>query len=53
MNNFGFAGRHFLQIGGTAIGTKVVPSFANTYMGGSNPPMYRPTIHNHYFGLDT
>ena len=33
MNNFDFAGRHFLQIGGTAMGTKVAPSFANTYMG--------------------
>ena len=33
MNNIDFAGRHFLQIGGTAMGTKVAPSFANTYMG--------------------
>ena len=33
MNNFSFAGRHFLQVGGTAMGTKVAPSFANTYMG--------------------
>ena len=33
MNNFEFAGRHFLQVGGTAMGTKVAPSFANTYMG--------------------
>ena len=33
MNNFDFAGRHFLQVGGTAMGTKVAPSFANTYMG--------------------
>ena len=33
MNNFDFANRHFLQIGGTAMGTKVAPSFANTYMG--------------------
>ena len=33
MNNFNFAGRHYLQVGGTAMGTKVAPSFANTYMG--------------------
>ena len=33
MNNFSFAGRNFLQVGGTAMGTKVAPSFANTYMG--------------------
>ena len=33
MNNFDFAGRHYLQVGGTAMGTKVAPSFANTYMG--------------------
>ena len=33
MNNFDFAGRHYLQVGGTAMGTKVAPSFANTFMG--------------------
>ena len=33
MNNFDFEGRHYLQVGGTAMGTKVAPSFANTYMG--------------------
>ena len=32
-NNFGFNGRHFLQIGGTAMGTKVAPAYANTFMG--------------------
>ena len=33
MNNFDFAGRHYLQVGGTAMATKVAPSFANTFMG--------------------
>ena len=33
MNNFDFANRHFLQIGGKAMGTTVASSFANTYMG--------------------
>jgi len=32
-NNFQFNGNHYLQIGGTAIGTKAAPSFAVIYMG--------------------
>ena len=32
-NNFNFHGRHFLQVGGTAMGTKVAPAYANTFMG--------------------
>ena len=31
-NNFTFNGKHFLQIKGTAIGTKVAPGFANNYV---------------------
>ena len=32
-NNFQFNGCNYLQTGGTAMGTKVAPSFAITYMG--------------------
>ena len=32
-NNFDFNERHFLQVGGTAMGTKVAPAYANTFMG--------------------
>jgi hypothetical protein len=32
-NNFVFNGQHYLQIRGTAIGTKVAVGFANNYMG--------------------
>ena len=32
-NNFEFDNKHFLQIGGTVMGTKLAPSFANIFMG--------------------
>ena len=32
-NNFRFNGVNFLQVGGTAMGTKVAPSYAVNYMG--------------------
>ena len=32
-NNFQFNGNNYLQVGGTAIGTKAAPSFAVIYMG--------------------
>ena len=31
-NNFQFNGEHYLQIGSTAMGTKVAPSYANLFM---------------------
>ena len=33
MNNFQFNGENFLQIGGTAMGTRVAPTLANLFMG--------------------
>jgi hypothetical protein len=32
-SNFTFNGEHFLQINGTAMGTKMAPSYANIFMG--------------------
>ena len=31
-NNFSFCGKHYLQVGGTAMGTKVAPNFAVNFM---------------------
>ena len=31
-NNFKFKGEHYLQVGGTSMGTKTTPSYTNTYM---------------------
>ena len=33
MNNFSFNDQHFLQIHGTAMGTRMAPSYANLFMG--------------------
>ena len=32
LNNFEFDGKHFLQVGGTTMGTRVAPSLANIFM---------------------
>ena len=32
LNNFQFNGENFIQVGGTAMGTRVAPSFANVFM---------------------
>ena len=32
-NNFEFNGQHYLQVQGTAMGTKVAPAYANMFMG--------------------
>ena len=31
-NNFDFNGKHYLQVGGTAMGTRVAPTYANLLM---------------------
>ena len=33
MQNFEFNGKHYLQIQGTSMGTKMAPSYANIFMG--------------------
>lgn len=33
LNNFMFNGEHYIQISGTAMGTKMAPSYANIFMG--------------------
>ena len=33
LNNFIFNGEHYIQIKGTAMGTRVAPNFANVYTG--------------------
>jgi hypothetical protein len=33
MDNFSFNDNHYLQIHGTAMGTKIAPSFANLFLG--------------------
>ena len=33
LNNFMFNGEHYMQISGTAMGTKMAPSYANVFMG--------------------
>ena len=33
MNNFSFNNEHYLQVHGTAMGTRMAPSYANLFMG--------------------
>ncbi len=33
MNNFRFNGNNYLQVGGTVMGTRLTPSYANLFMG--------------------
>jgi hypothetical protein len=52
-NNFDFNEKHYLQIGGTAMGTRVAPSFANLFMADFEdkfvyPYTHQPTIWMRY-----
>ena len=52
-NNFEFNGEHYLQTSGTAMGTRVAPSFANTFMGDfEETHVYTstPTPQSHLYG---
>ena len=40
-NNLSFNGKHYLQIRGTAIGTKMAPSYANIFMGGLETKLFQ------------
>jgi hypothetical protein len=43
-NNFIFNGDHYLQINGTAMGTKMAPSYANIFMGRSEKQLLESSI---------
>ena len=52
-NNFQFNGKHFLQIRGTAIGTKLAVGFSNNYMGRFEKNcLCTFSTNNHYYGSD-
>ena len=49
MNNFSFNDNHYLQIHGTAMGTKMAPSYANLFLGyfeanALEMPHFNPTL---------
>ena len=44
LNNFQFNGENYLQIGGTVMGTKVAPSFANIFMSDFEDKHVQSTI---------
>ena len=53
LNNFKFDGKNYLQIGGTAMGTRLAPSFANIYMNHFEdnfvyPYPHKPTVWYRY-----
>ncbi len=43
LNNFKFNGNHYLQIGGTAMGIWVAPSYANIFMGDKENVSKKPS----------
>ena len=47
MNNFEFCGKHYLQVGGTAMGTKAAPNYAINFMNAfEEKHVYTNTIHS-------
>ena len=50
-NNFIFEDKHYLQIGGTAMGTKLAPSYANIFMGELESKMLRTAPYQPYVYL--
>ncbi len=44
-NNFEFNGTHYLQTGGTAMGTRVAPSYANIFMGNLETTLLEKSEH--------
>ena len=42
-NNFEFKGKHYLQVQGTAMGTKMAPAYANIFMGRLEGQLLRST----------
>ena len=50
-NNFSFEGKNYLQIGGTAMGTKLAPSYANIFMGELEKKMLQTAPHQPYIYL--
>ena len=48
-NNLKFQGSHYVQMTGTAMGTKMAPTYANLYMGGletdlQDKALYKPLL---------
>ena len=44
LNNFKFNGQHYLQIQGTAMGTRMAPSYANIFMGELEKHLLQNTV---------
>ena len=51
-NNFTFNGDHYLQINGTAMGTKMAPSYANIFMGKFEKQLLERLLKDHFLGTD-
>jgi hypothetical protein len=51
-NNFTFDGNHYLQINGTAMGTKMAPSYANIFMGDLEERLLLSSLKNLFHCVD-